>query len=124
MSHDGRPPPGQVAIGVASVLGRFGVHLAYATESATAAVLVAEIIADADGGLIAIDIETAPTPAEQQRLWAIRLKLADAVGRLKALTRLKTSRERAALRAGRTALRTCQQRPTPRSPYNPCGATL
>jgi hypothetical protein len=81
-------PPGQVAIAVASVLGRFGVRLAYATESATAAVLVAEIIADADGGLIAIDIETAPTPAEQQRLWAIRLKLADAVGRLKALTRL------------------------------------
>ena len=96
-------PPGQVAIAVASVLGRFSVRLAYATESATAAVLVAEIIADADGGLIAIDIETAPTPAEQQRLWAIRLKLADAVGRLKALTRLKTSRERAALRAGRTA---------------------
>jgi hypothetical protein len=40
--------------------------------------------------------------SDQQRLWAIRLKLADAVGRLKALTRLKTSRERAALRAGRT----------------------
>jgi hypothetical protein len=56
-------PSGQVAIAVASVLGRFGVRLAYATDSATAAALVAEIIADADGGLIAIDIETAPTPA-------------------------------------------------------------
>jgi hypothetical protein len=38
-------PPGQVAIAVASVLGRFSVRLAYATESATEAVLVAEIIA-------------------------------------------------------------------------------
>src|SRR3954451_14164514 len=99
---------------VPSVLDRFGVRLAYATDYATAAALVAEIIADADGGLIAIDIETAPTPAEQKRLWALRLQLADVVGRLEALTRLKTSRQRAALQAGRTAatLEVGQQRPT------------
>ena len=101
MSHDGRPLRSGGDRG-RSVLDRFGVRLAYATDYATAAALVAEIIADADGELIAIDIETAPTPAEQKRLWAIRLQLADVVGRLKALTRLKTSRQRAALQAGRT----------------------
>src|SRR4051812_20615801 len=87
---------------VASVLDRFGARLAYATDYATAAALVAEIIADANGGLVAIDLETAPTPSEQKRLWALRLQLADVVGRLNALTRLKTSRQRAALQAGRT----------------------
>lgn len=47
----------------ASALSRFVARLSYATDAVAAAALVAEITADAGGGLIAVDFETAPFQA-------------------------------------------------------------
>ena len=50
--------------------------------------LVAEILADAGDGLIALDIETAPIASEHARLARIRTNLAAARGRKRALKKL------------------------------------
>ena len=61
----------------------------YATDDAQAAKALAAILADAKGGLVAIDIETAPHESERQRLAALKHKEAAARGTLKALTKLR-----------------------------------
>ena len=52
------------------VLAHFHARAAYATDNAHATMLVAEILADAGDGLIALDIETAPIASERARLAA------------------------------------------------------
>ena len=47
------------------------------------------IVADAPTGLVAIDFETAPNQSEVERLATLRIQLAEAKGRLKAVTKLK-----------------------------------
>ena len=51
-----------------SALAHFKVRPSYATDAATATALVAEIIADAGEGRIAVDFETTPLPSERARL--------------------------------------------------------
>jgi DNA polymerase I len=56
-------------------------------ESAHSA--IDRMLGDAQGGTVAIDIETAPIQSEVERLAALRLERAVAAGRLKAETKLK-----------------------------------
>jgi len=69
-------------------LAHFHVRASYATENAHATMLVAEILADAGDGLIALHIETAPIASEHARLAGIRTNLAAARGRKRALKKL------------------------------------
>ena len=52
-----------------SVLTRFKVRPSYATDAAMATALVAEILADAGEGRIAVDFETTPLPSERASRW-------------------------------------------------------
>ena len=67
-SPSGRRDPHGSGVPDRSALAHFKVRPSYATDAATAAALVAAIIADAGDGLIAVDFETTPLPSERERL--------------------------------------------------------
>jgi DNA polymerase-1 len=69
---------------ITSSLAHFKVQPSYATDAATAAALVAEIIADASGGRIAVDFETTPLPSERAREADLKRRVAAAKGKVKA----------------------------------------
>ena len=77
-----------------SVLTHFKVRPSYATDVATATALVAEIIANAGEGLIAVDLETTPLPSERAGLGDLTRRVAEAKGKVQAAT----ARRAAALR--------------------------
>jgi DNA polymerase I len=62
----------------------FKVQPSYATDTTTAARLVAAMVADAAGGRIAVDFETTPLPDEQQRHAELTRQLAVMKGKAKA----------------------------------------
>ena len=68
-----------------SALAHFKVRPSYATDAATAAALVAEIITDAGEGLIAVDLETTPLPSERARLADLSRRVAEAKGKVQGL---------------------------------------
>ena len=70
-----------------SALAHFKVRPSYATDAATATALVAEIIADAGEGLIAVDLETTPLPSERARLADLSRRVAEAKGKVQACDR-------------------------------------
>ena len=70
-----------------SALAHFKVRPSYATDAATATALVAEIIADAGEGLIAVDLETTPLPSERARLADLTRRVAEAKGKVQACDR-------------------------------------
>ncbi|UZF90649.1 DNA polymerase [Bosea sp. NBC_00550] len=80
----------------ASALSRFVARLSYATDAVAAAALVAEITADAGGGLIAVDFETAPLPSERARFSDLRLRVAEAEGKVRAHTERRAAARRGA----------------------------
>ena len=88
MSHMDQVSPNR------SALAHFKVRPSYATDAATAAALVAEIITDAGEGLIAVDLETTPLPSERARLADLTRRVAEAKGKVQAAT----ARRAAALR--------------------------
>ena len=65
----------------------------YATDAATAAALVAEIIADAGEGLIAVDFETTPLPSERERLADLSRRVAEAKGKVQACAERRARRD-------------------------------
>jgi DNA polymerase I-like protein with 3'-5' exonuclease and polymerase domains len=78
-----------------SALAHFKVRPSYATDAVTAAALVAEIITDAGGGLIAVDLETAPLPSERARLADLLRQVAAAKGKVQACAKLRDAARRA-----------------------------
>jgi DNA polymerase-1 len=64
--------------------------VAYCVTPEEAKALVKEVIRDAAGRPVALDIETAPTAAEPDRLKALEVELAAAKGRLKAAEKTKS----------------------------------
>ena len=95
-----RPPP---------LLTHFKVRPSYATDAATAAALVAEILADAGEGRIAVDFETTPLPSERERRADLARRAAEAKGRVRAC-----AERRAAARRGADGA--AERRPRSRSP--------
>ena len=75
-------------------LGRIAV--AYVTIEAEANAIITEIVTDAAGGLVAIDIETAPRPAEAARLRQLRDATAECKGTLAGLLKAKADPARIA----------------------------
>ena len=61
----------------------------FCTSEEHAMSALAAIFADARGGMVAVDLETAPSPSEAARAHSLRLALAAVKGRLKAARRLK-----------------------------------
>ena len=87
-----------------SALAHFKVRPSYATDTATAIALVAEIIADAGEGRIAVDFETTPLPSEQARCAELQRRVATAKGTVKACNERRAATRRGAdgqLRASR-----------------------
>ena len=79
-----------------SALAHFKVRPSYATDAATAAALVAEIITDAGEGLIAVDLETTPLPSERARLADLLRRVAEAKGKVQAATERRDAARRGA----------------------------
>jgi DNA polymerase-1 len=65
------------------------VHLQFCETEESAHSAFDRIIDDAEGGTVAIDIETTPNQPEIDRLAKLRLERAEAIGRLKAEAKLK-----------------------------------
>jgi hypothetical protein len=65
------------------------VHIRFCATEEWAHSAFDEIIDDAQGGIVAIDIETIPNQSEIDRLAKLRLERAEAIGRLKAEAKLK-----------------------------------
>ena len=104
-----------------SALGHFKVRPSYATDMATAAALVAEIITDAGDGRIAVDFETTPLPSERARLADIARRVAAAKGKVQAYAgRRWRVRDAGRARASpRRSLRHCgAPRTTPGAPVS------
>ena len=68
---------------------RSDVHLQFCETEESADSAFDRIIDDAEGGTVAVDIETTPNQSEIDRLAKLRLERAEAIGRLKAETKLK-----------------------------------
>ena len=85
-----------------SVLAHFKVRPSYATDAATATALVAEIIADAGEGLIAVDFETTPLPSERERLQDLSRRVAEAKGKVQACAERRAAARRGADGAAET----------------------
>src|SRR5580704_12806166 len=68
---------------------RSDVHLQFCETEESAHSAFDRIIDDAEGGTVAIDIETTPNQPEIDRLAKLRLERAEATGRLKAEAKLK-----------------------------------
>ncbi len=79
-----------------SALAHFKVRPSYATDAATAAALVAAIVADAGEGLIAVDFETTALPRERERLRDLSRRVAEAKGRAKACAERRAAARRGA----------------------------
>src|SRR6478672_7868539 len=79
---------------VRSACAHFKVRPSYATDAATAAALIAEIITDAGDGLIAVDLETAPLPSERARLADLLRQVAEAKGMVQACTERRAAARR------------------------------
>ena len=79
-----------------SALAHFKVRPSYATDAATATALVAEIIADAGEGLIAVDLETTPLPSERARLADLTRRVAEAKGKVQACAERRDAARRGA----------------------------
>ena len=72
----------------AALLRKFRCKVVYATTNTQATAAIAAVIAEADGGLIGFDTETAPNPSARQRLAELQQQQLTAKGRLKAAERL------------------------------------
>ena len=68
-----------------------GIVVCFCITESEAHRAIDEIVADAAGGLIALDTETAPAPIWVERLAALRNDLAAVKGKHKAATKLRTS---------------------------------
>ena len=68
---------------------RSDVYLQFCETEESAHSAFDRIIDDAEGGTVAVDIETTPNQSEIDRLAKLRLERAEAIGRLKAETKLK-----------------------------------
>ena len=79
-----------------SACAHFKVRPSYATDTATATALVAEIITDAGEGLIAVDFETTPLPSERARYADLKRRVAEAKGKAKACAELRDAARRGA----------------------------
>jgi DNA polymerase-1 len=77
-----------------SVLAHFKVRPSYATDAATAATLVAAIVADAGDGLIAVDFETTALPSERERRVDLSRWVAEAKGKVRACTERRAAARR------------------------------
>ena len=93
-----RPSGGvnQIRCPRSSALAHFKVRPSYATDAATATALVAEIIADAGEGLIAVDLETTPLPSERARLADLSRRVAEAKGKVQACAERRDAARRGA----------------------------
>ena len=69
------------------------VQIIFCVTEETAHSAIDRMLADAQGGTVAIDIETAPIQSEIDRLAKLRLEIAAAKGRLKAETKFKKPTE-------------------------------
>ena len=85
-----------------SALGHFKVRPSYATDAATAAALVAGIIADAGEGLIAVDLETTPLPRELARGADLSRRAAEVKGKVQACAERRAAARRGADGAAET----------------------
>ena len=65
------------------------VEVIFCVSEETAHSAIDRMIADAPNGMVAIDFETAPNQPEVDRLAMLRIRLAEAKGRLKAVKKLK-----------------------------------
>lgn len=101
----------QVSSG-ASACAHFKVQPSYATDTATATALIAEIVTDAGEGRIAIDLETTPLPSERERCAELARRAAAAKGRVKVLRPAQSAAPQRC--GGQTARR--RLRPHSRSP--------
>jgi DNA polymerase-1 len=79
-----------------SALTHFKVRPSYATDAATAAALVAGIVADAGSGRIAVDFETTPLPSERERRADLARRAAEAQGRVRACAERRAAARRGA----------------------------
>src|SRR5262245_6811090 len=86
-----------------SALAHFRVRPSYATDAATATTLVGQIVADAGGGHIAVDLETTPQQSERERLEDLKRQVAEAKGRVKACRECHAAARRGADGAAETA---------------------
>ena len=91
------PPPRAPVI---DPLAHFKVQGSYASDNAAAMMLVAEILADARGGLIAVDFETAPIASERARLRYIGPQPRRGRGRKRALRSSEDGEELRLAKAG------------------------
>jgi DNA polymerase-1 len=92
----------QLSPGSASALAHFKVRPSYATDAAAATALVAEIIADAGDGLIAVDFETTPQRSERARCEDLKRRVAAAKGEAKACADRRAAARRGADGAAET----------------------
>ena len=68
----------------------------YATDAASAAALVAGIVADAGEGRIAVDLETTPLPRERERRAELSRRAAEAKGKVRACAERRAAARRGA----------------------------
>ena len=83
-----------------SAVAHFRVRPSYAPDVATAASLVAAIVADAGQGRIAVDFETTALPSERERLKDLFRRVAEAKGKVQAGTERRAAARRGADGAG------------------------
>jgi DNA polymerase I len=79
-----------------SAMAHFKVRPCYATDATTATTLVAEIVACAGEGLIAVDFETTPQRSERERLADLKRRVAEAKGKVRACAERRAAARRGA----------------------------